>query len=76
MIDDGPIAILTGGRNLNSFEKRHRIWKFTERHIVLEFYQIHPSECNLDLNLFEGVELGKDKPEDPSYKIFNFFLKK
>ena len=74
--EEGPIDILTGGRNLDFFEKKHGIWKFTERHIVLEFNQIHPSECNLDLNLFEGVELGKDKPEDPSYKVFNFFLKK
>lgn len=68
---DGAIEIVSGGRYLDSFEKRGDDWRILNRIFVLDWNRTGPSSSSFDGMFEQMTTRGARYPDDPCYNHRN-----
>lgn len=67
----GGQDVMTGGRYIDSYERRGGVWKIKARTFVADWNTTHPKSLELD-GMYEPLKTrGSFGPNDPVYKLWN-----
>jgi len=67
----GGQDVMTGGRYIDSYERRDGVWKIKARTFVADWNTTHPKSLELD-GMYEPLKTrGSFGPNDPVYKLWN-----
>ena len=65
---NGMVEMMVGGRYLDRFARRDRVWRITKRRYVMDFNQNASSTSEWKTGIYAGLPvIGLRAPDDPSY---------
>jgi len=68
---DQPLSVLTGGRYIDKYERRHGRWKIAQRTFVSDWTTTSPAKDLLHLGMFADMEKGQRNKSDPVYAFWD-----
>jgi hypothetical protein len=73
LVIDGQARDVIGcGRYLDKFEKRNDEWRVAQRLVMTDWFRESPDSADWSKGLMgQRLDIGKRKPEDPSYSLLN-----
>jgi hypothetical protein len=70
LLGDDPQDVLTGGRYVDSYERRSGVWKIAQRTFVMDWSSASPAGDLMDSGMFEAMVKGQRGMQDPVFSLW------